>query len=105
MIVSKPMKFVAVLTVVTLMVVNAQSLAFAQTGLRSQSLTNTGAIASVEKAQDNDLGKVSSSVSRRQARGQARGERTNPQRHSCSADLRSGQVVRDCRAVYKFSSC
>ena len=57
MTVYKPTKIVAVLAVVSFMVLNAQTAAFAQTGLRSQSLTNSGATASGEQSQDADLGK------------------------------------------------
>ncbi len=57
MTVYKPAKIVAVLAVVSFMVLNAQTAAFAQTGLRSQSLTNSGATASGEQSQDADLGK------------------------------------------------
>lgn len=57
MTVYKPTKIVAVLAVVSFMVLNAQTAAFAQTGLRSQSLTNSGATASGEQSQEADLGK------------------------------------------------
>lgn len=57
MTVYKPAKIVAVLAVVSFMVLNAQTAAFAQTGLRSQSLTNSGATASGEQSQEADLGK------------------------------------------------
>ena len=57
MTVYKTIKIVAVYAVVSLIILNTQTVVFAQTGLRSQSLTNSGATPSVEKTQEADLGK------------------------------------------------